>query len=124
MPLIPILVAIFGGLYAVFKYWDEIMNWLDRCLPEAKRAIDEALKNIAHAADIFAKHVKNAMAEIKYSVFFKENNKWIEGFVTREVPEEEVPPHIRAKIARQEAAITDDLKPMLKSREAVLALEN
>lgn len=123
MPFIPMLIALFGGAYAIYKYWNEIVDWFNECLPGVKKAIDDALKNVAHAADIFAKHAKNAIAEIKYSVFFKENNKWIEGFVTREVPESEVPPHIRAKIAKQEAAITDDMKPLL-GREAALALSN
>jgi len=106
--MIPALIAIIaaaGGAYAIYKNWDEIKNWLSNFIPKVKEFFERKMQGIAHAAAVVAEKVKDTVAAIKHRLFYKEEGKWIEETTKREIPESEVPPFIRAKIAAQEKAM-------------------
>lgn len=114
--MLPVLMGL-GALavgFAVVKYWDEIINWLSDLVCELKRAWDEFKSNIAHAAAIFIKRVADGLAHIAHKIYYKENRQWMEQTTTRQVDEDEVPPHIRNKISRQERDVTPDFERELQ----------
>ena len=113
--MVPVLVAAAiaaaGGVgYYVYKHWDELKVWFSSFLTNLKAAIKEKMQGIAHAAVIVGEKIKDGIAQIKHNLFYKENGKWMEETTKREVTEDEVPPYIRAKIAKQEADITQEME--------------
>ena len=109
--LVAAAVAAAGGAaYYVYKNWDEIRAWFGNFLTNLKAAIKEKMKGIANAAVIVGEKISNAVAEFKHKLFYKENGKWMEETTKRQVDESEVPPYIRAKIAQQEADITQEME--------------
>lgn len=118
MPIIPILIALAGGAFLVYKYWDQIISWLDDALPKIVDYFKREHPELHHAFQIIGEKVKGIYAQIKNKIFFKQNNKWMEGMTVREVPLDEVPPHIRAKIEAQENDITNQTKQLLPPMSA------
>lgn len=106
-----LLEAIFAALAFgfVLGVWEELCNWLRA----AFNAVTQALAYIAHAGEIIGKKVAEGLAEIRYNVFYKEENQWIQERTTRRVNESEVPAHIRQKIKYREANITNDMEQEL-----------
>lgn len=117
--MIPLLIGLGIGIIGTvvaFVYWDDIVNWLNDFIPKLKTAWDELKQNIAHAAMMAAEKVKEAgkfIVKIMHKLYYKnENQQWVEETTTRTVPENEVPPAIRAKVSKQEveADITEDIE--------------
>ena len=113
--MVPLLVAAAvaaagGATYLVHKHWDEIRSWFGNFLSNLKAVIKEKMQGIANAAVIVGEKISNAVAEIKHKLFYKEDGKWMEETTKRQVDESEVPPYIRAKIAKQEADITKEME--------------
>jgi len=104
LPLIAVIAAA-GGAFLVYKNWDQIKNWLSDFIPKIKELFERKMQGIAHAAAVVAEKVKDTVAAIKHRLFYKEEGKWMEETTKREIPESEVPPFIRAKIAAQEKAM-------------------
>ena len=98
--MVPVLVAAAvaaagGAAYYVYKHWDEIKEFFSNFLSRLKVSIAEKMRGIANAAVIVGEKIRTG---------------WMEETTKREVSEEEVPPYIRAKIARQEADITQEME--------------
>ena len=91
-------------------HWDEIKEFFSNFLTELKASIAEKMHDIAHAAIIVGEKIKEGVVAIKHKLFYKEEDRWMEETTKREVIEDEVPPYIRAKIARQEADITHEME--------------
>ena len=99
-----------GGLYLVVTYWDEIVNWLKDLIVEVKAA----LKDLGNAIEIFIQRVKKAVIKFITKVYYQKQGKWIEEKTTREIPEAEVPEHIRRKVQSRETNITKDMEQELE----------
>lgn len=113
--MVPVLVAAAvaaagGAAYYVYKHWDEIKAWFSKFLTNLKAAIKEKMRNIANAAVIVGQKIREGVAQLKHKLFYKEDGKWIQETTRVEVTEDEVPPYIRAKIAMQEADITQEME--------------
>lgn len=113
--MVPLLVAAAvaaagGAAYYVYKHWDEICEWFSNFLTKLKASITEKMRGIANAAVIIGERIRTGVAQLKHKLFYKEEGKWMEETTKREVTEDEVPPYIRAKIAKQEADITQDME--------------
>ena len=113
--MVPVLVAAAvaaagGAAYYIFKHWDEICSWFSNFLTKLKAAVSEKMRGIANAAVIVGEKIKDGVAQLKHKLFYKEEGKWMEETTKREVTEDAVPPYIRAKIAKQEADITQEME--------------
>ena len=86
-------------------YWRQIVNWLIR--------ICDAVKNIAHAAEVFAQTVKNELMKLKYVLYYKEEGNWIQETTTREISENEVPERLRRAVRSQETNISKEIEQEL-----------
>ena len=117
--MIPWLIgAVIGiiGTIVVFAYWDEIVDWLNDFIPKLKAAWDSLKQKIAHAAVMMAEKLYEAgelIARIIHKLYYKnEQGQWVEEATIRTVPENQVPPAIRAKIKRQEQEV--DITPEIE----------
>lgn len=113
--MVPVLIAAAvaaagGAAFYVYKHWDEVKAFFSSFLTSLKEAISKSMRGIANAAVIVGERIKTGIAQIKHKLFYKEEGKWMEETTKREVDESEVPPYIRAKIARQEADITQEME--------------
>ena len=113
--MVPVLIAAAvaaagGAAFFVYKHWDELKDFFSNFITNLKEAISKKMRGIANAAIIVGEKVRDGIAQIKHKLFYKEEGKWIEEVTKREVTEEEVPPFIRAKIAKQEADITQEME--------------
>jgi hypothetical protein len=99
-----------GGLFLVVTYWNEIVNWLKELVIEVRAA----LKELAHAIDVFVQRVKKAAIKFITKVYYKAQGKWIEEKTTREIPEAEVPEHIRKKVQSRETNINKEIEQELQ----------
>jgi hypothetical protein len=101
---------VLGGLYLIATYWDEIVNWLNDLIVEVRAA----LKELAHAIDVFVQRVKKAIIKFITKVYYKKQGKWIEEKTTREIPESEVPEHIRKKVQNRETNVNKEIEQELE----------
>lgn len=117
--MIPLLIGLGIGIIGTvvaLAYWDDIVDWLNDFIPRLEAAWNEFKQSIAHAAMMAAEKVKEAgkfIVKIMHKLYYKnEKQQWVEETTTRTVPENEVPPAIRAKVNRQEveADITEDIE--------------
>lgn len=109
--LIAAAVAAAGGAaFFVYKHWDEVKEFFCNFITSLKESIAKKMHGIANAAIIVGEKVRDGVAQLKHKLFYKEEGKWMEEVTKREVSEDEVPPHIRAKIAKQEADITQEME--------------
>lgn len=113
--MVPVLVAAAvaaagGAAYYVYKHWDELKEFFSNFLSRLKVSIKEKMRGIANAAVIVGEKIRTGIAQLKHKLFYKEEGKWMEETTKREVNEDEVPPYIRAKIAKQEADITQEME--------------
>ena len=113
--MVPVLVAAAvaaagGAAYYIYKHWDEVKEFFSNFLTKLKASIKEKMRGIANAAVIVGEKIREGVAQLKHKLFYKEEGKWMEETTKREVTEDEVPPYIRAKIARQEADITQEME--------------
>jgi hypothetical protein len=93
-------------------FWDDIKNWLHYAINWVKRTV----RGIVYGAKVFIRKMREAYEEISKTYHQDENKKWHETTTTREVPESEVPPEIRAKarVYNQEVDITEELEKELE----------
>lgn len=107
---IPFLPWVVGGLLvaAVVACWDEIVEWLS----EAVSAIKRFFVGILHATAAFVKKARDKIAKMMHSVFYKEDDKWIEETTTREIPESELPASVRRKLTTRKKEVTEELEEL------------
>ncbi len=99
-----------GNTFNFTYHWDELKEFFYNFLTALKKSIKEKMRGIANAAVIVGEKIREGIVAIKHKLFYKEDDKWMEETTKREVNEDEVPPHILAKISKQEADITKEME--------------
>ena len=99
----PWIIALGLGALFVAANWDKLVNWLI----DFTRKVANALRNIGHAAKIFAKKLVNKVFQVLHRLFYKKDDKWIQETTRTEVPESEVPEWAKAGVAQSETDVTD-----------------
>ena len=96
---------------ALAGFWNDIVDWLKRAINKVK----EVIQHVVYGTKVFVKKFKEAIKEISKHYSQDEVGRWKETIVTREIPESEVPPEIRAKAAQrnEEVDITKELELQL-----------
>ncbi|MCD2502314.1 hypothetical protein LQE93_11035 [Clostridium sp. NSJ-145] len=104
-------VAVIAGTSMLANYWNSMLAWLKRGINKVK----EVIGHIVYGTKVFIKKIKEAIKEISRHYSQEEIGRWKETIVTREIPESEVPPEIRAKALQmnQEIDITEELELQL-----------
>lgn len=103
LPFVPLLVGLLTAGYVVYKYWDQIVEWASKLIPELKEFISTKMRGLSSAIAFFAENIKTAWTAIKCKVFFRDNvnDKWYEKEGVKEISESKVPAGIRAKLKRE-----------------------
>jgi hypothetical protein len=94
-----VLGAIFGG--AVLVFWKEIGAWLKRVVSKVQEMINMAVVGVK----TFAQRIGNRLKEIAKNYSRKEDGKWQETIVTKEVEMNDVPADILAKVNKSTDAV-------------------
>ena len=103
--------TVVAGASLISKYWNSIIGWLKRAINKVK----EIIGAVVYGTKVFIKKMKEAIKEISKHYSQDEIGRWKETIVTREIPESEVPPEIRAKAMQMnnEVDITEELELQL-----------
>ena len=112
--ILPLLAlgAVLGALgavtaFAVLAFWDEIVNWLEELFTILEKIWDE----VCFAVKKVSEGVVDFIQKLYYQ---EENGKWMEQTTTREIPENQVPAHIRKKYSgTKETDVTNNMKKEL-----------
>jgi len=99
----PWIIALGLGALFVAANWDKLVNWLK----DFTRKVANALRNLGHAAKIFAQKVGNKVFQVLHRVFYKEDNQWYQETTRTRVDESEVPEWAKAGVAQSETDVTD-----------------
>jgi len=112
IPLILLGVALGAGAIALTVYWKEVVAWLKRVLEKLPDSVKQNLQGATAFIQKLANTVKNIMNYYSYN---EKTEKWTETTVTKEVSENDVPKHIREKMAKtSKVDITDELQEKLE----------
>lgn len=108
------LPFIAGGIITLLAvhYWDDILEWFADFLPKVADVIRRLANGVEYATDVVAGFIDRVSVAIKHHLYHKENGQWIEETTTRQLPESELPPHIRKriKVRGQENDITREVE--------------
>lgn len=98
------------GILSIF--WRDLTDWLSNSV---KKVIN-TVRGIVYGTKVLIKKVREGIREIAKTYHKDENQQWHETTVTKEVPESEVPPEIRAKakVLNKEIDITNELERELE----------
>jgi len=102
--MIPALLALGAVSYLVYTNWKEIESWLKEFLPKVQAVLKEA-GIYDYAAKLFASIEGNVM-RLVHRLYYKENGKWVERTVVREIDESEVPEWAKEGLASKEQDVT------------------
>ena len=94
---------------AVVECWNEIVNWVSALFAKLKRVWRQV---VFKAKKVIAERLVKFIEKYYYQQ--KNSNKWMEQTTTREIPEDEVPPHIRNNVGRRETDITEEMNEELE----------
>lgn len=106
---VPWLIGTIIGTFLVVSFWDEIVDWLKDCFSIIRERLSQLKKKVENAMTILADKVREGIAMIKHMLYYKEQGKWYEEVTRREINESELPPQVRARIAKQRDAVIDDI---------------
>ena len=112
--ILPLLAlgAVLGALgavtaFAVLAFWDEIVDWLE----ELFNVLEEIWDEVCFVVKKVSAGVVNFIEKFYYQ---ENNNKWMEQTTTQEIPEDQVPAHIRKKYSgKKETDVTNNMKKEL-----------
>lgn len=100
------------GAVALAMYWREIVAWLKRVYEKLPDSVKQNLQGATAFVQKLANTIKNIMNYYSYN---EKTEKWTETTVTKEVNENDVPKHIREKMAKNaKVDITDELQEKLE----------
>ena len=113
--MIPFLIA--GGLAAlglgtvlVVANWNDIVDWIRDLIPKLKAGWQKFRPLVPYEMQFLGDMVVEAgehLARIIHKLYYqKENGQWMEEKTIRKINENEVPPHIRAKIQKKQQEMT------------------
>lgn len=113
IPLIWLVgVAIGAGAVALAVYWKDIVAWLQRVYDKLPDSVKQNLQGATAFVQKLANTIKNIMNYYSYN---EKTEKWTETTVTKEVSENDVPKHIRERMAKTaKVDITDELQEKLE----------
>jgi len=102
----------FLGGFLVVHYWNDILEWFSNILPKIANVVRTLAYGVQYATDVVASLLDKASAAIKHHLYYKEGDHWVEKTTTRQLPESELPPHIRQriKVRGQEQDITREIE--------------
>lgn len=110
------LAGILGGAALVY-FWDDILKWLNDFLPKVSNLIRELGRKFAagfeHITDMIADKIDSTNAKISHRLYHKlPDGQFKETITSRTLPESELPPSIKRKLAkkRHEADITEEME--------------
>lgn len=120
--VLPLVVGLLGAVgvgvavVALVQNWEEIKNWLHDFSIKLKRVWKEICQKfgeyIPHEVKVFIDRVVDGVVHIAHRVYYQENGEWVQH--TTEVPEDQVPAHIRKKYSgKKETNVTNDMKKEL-----------
>ena len=111
------------GVAAIVYNWDEVLDWLHDFLPKISKMVRAMAKNFGpefeHAAIMVADVLDSVDARIEHKLYHKiGHQQWMEETTRRTLPEKELPPAVKRKIAKarknhEEADITDEIEDEL-----------
>lgn len=94
-----LLGAILGG--AILVFWKEISEWLKRVVTK----VQEMIKMAVVGVKTFAQKIGDRLKEIAKNYSRKEDGKWQETIVTKEIEMNDVPADILAKVNQTTDAV-------------------
>ncbi len=100
------ILELIGLAVLAVCFWNEIVKWLIN--------LCEAVKEIAHAAEVFAQKVEEAVIKLKYMLYYKEGDNWIEETTARKISENEVPQRIKNAIRKEETNVSNEIEEELR----------
>ena len=114
IPLIWLVgVAIVGAAgVALAVYWKDIVAWLSRVYDKLPDSVKQNLQGATAFVHKLSGVIKNIMNYYSYN---EKTQKWTETIVSKEVNENDIPKHIREKMAKTaKVDITDELEEKLE----------
>ena len=105
----PWLIGTIIGTFLVVSFWDEIVDWLKDCFNVIRERLSQLREKVENAMTIIADKVRDGIAMIKHMLYYKEQGQWYEETTKRQIDESELPPQVRARIAKQRDAVIDDI---------------
>ena len=107
-----LLGAMALGAVALAVYWKEIVAWLKRVYDKLPDSIKQNLQGATAFVHKLGGVIKNIMNYYSYN---EKTQKWTETTVSKEVNENDVPKHIREKMAQTaKVDISDELQEKLE----------
>ena len=101
--MIPVLIGL-GVAYLVYSNWQEVESWLKDFLPKVQNVLKEA-GIYDYAAKLFSSIEGNVM-RLVHKLYYKENGKWVERTIVREIDESEVPAWAKEGLSAKESDVT------------------
>jgi phage-related protein len=112
IPLIWLVGVAAIGAVALAVYWKEIVEWLKRVYEKLPDSIKQNLQGATAFVHKLGGVIKNIMNYYSYN---EKTQKWTETIVSKEVNENDIPKHIREKMAKTaKVDITDELEEKLE----------
>ncbi|MBQ6006871.1 MAG: hypothetical protein IJL14_11640 [Selenomonadaceae bacterium] len=101
--MIPVLIGL-GVAYLVYSNWQEVEGWLKEFLPKVQDVLKQA-GIYDYAAKLFSSIEGNVM-RLVHKLYYKENGKWVERTIVREIDESEVPAWAKEGLSAKESDVT------------------
>ena len=105
--MIPALIAaglLLGGV-ALVANWDDIVDWVRDFVPRFKSAWQKISPHLPYEmqflGDLIVKAGERLVSIMNKVYYQEESGQWVEETTKRNIPENQVPAHIRDKILRQ-----------------------
>ena len=84
--------------------WQEVEGWLKEFLPKVQDVLKQA-GIYDYAAKLFSSIEGNVM-RLVHKLYYKENGKWVERTIVREIDESEVPAWAKEGLSAKESDVT------------------
>ena len=101
--MIPVLIGL-GVAYLVYSNWQEVESWLKDFLPKVQNVLKEA-GIYDYAAKLFSS-IEGNVLRLVHKLYYKENGKWVERTIVREIDESEVPAWAKEGLSAKESDVT------------------
>ena len=96
-------------------FWDDLKVWVVGAL----RKLIKTISGVVHGVKVFIEKMHRAYKEVSKTYSQNERKQWMETIQTREIPENQVPPEILAKV-KQSNQTYDITNQFEKELELVL----
>ncbi len=110
--MIPVLVGLGIAAYLVVTNWAEIEGWLKEFLPNLHKSLKDA-GIVDYAAKLFSS-IEGSVMRLIYRLYYRENGKWVEKTIVREIDESEVPAWAKEGLTNKESDVGERYQEKLK----------